>query len=191
MDAVTRLLPCAALVLALLSTIPAGAAGAAGGAARAEHTLSSGGTPLTVTADTMAYANREGRLVFSGGVQVVRDEYRMESDRLQIDLAELESERRDIRHMVAEGNVVFIYGERTAHAGRAEYDPKAGTVVLTEEPKLSDPRMEVVGEVITIDLATQESTVQGGSFTFTENPEAAETATDAAPASTTPPEGPS
>ena len=178
MGSLTRTL-LAGIALALLAGHPAHAIGQE---SRSAHTLATGGGPVTVTADTMAYANREGRLVFSGGVQVVREGYRMVSDRLEIDLTDLESERREIRHMVAEGNVVFTYGERTANAGRAEYDPKAGTVVLTREPKLTDPRMEVVGEVITIDLATQESTVQGGAFTFTEAPETTETMETAPPA---------
>ncbi|MDH4229159.1 MAG: hypothetical protein OEW11_05345 [Nitrospirota bacterium] len=140
--------------------------------------------PVTVSADQMAYANRDGKLIFSGHVQVVREGQIMSSDRLEVSLdaaqagpaGEKSTPRRDVSRMVAEGNVVFEYGDRTARAGRAEYTPATATVVLTGTPKLSDPRMQVAGEVITIDLNTQESTVQGGSFTYTEPDQGTDTA---------------
>jgi lipopolysaccharide transport protein LptA len=130
------------------------------------------GGPLTVTADEMSFSNQTGRLGFSGSVKVERAGMKMRAERLTVTLAPEASgdKKRAIDRMVAEGDVTFLYGERTATAGRAEYDPGAETVVLTETPTVKDPSMTVVGRKITIDLATQESTVEGGAFTFTEEP---------------------
>lgn len=151
----------------LLATWLAGNAASAENAAR--HTLDSGTGAVSVTADKMAFSNLEGIITFTGSVNVVKDAYTMQADRLEVTLEGApEGKRRDIGRMTAAGNVVFTYGERTATAGRAVYEPKAERVTLTEHPTLTDATVSVVGERITIDLATQESTVQGGEFTFTE-----------------------
>lgn len=152
-------------------------AGAAIGSAPAQGvprtlSLQGDGGPLTVTADEMSFSNQTGRLGFVGSVKVERAGMKMRAERLSVTLAPgaRDDGKRTIDRMVAEGDVTFLYGERTATAGRAEYDPKAETVVLTETPTVTDPSMTVVGRRITIDLATQESTVEGGAFTFTEEP---------------------
>jgi len=165
---------------ARLAAIVAGGlllAGAATGSAPAQvvpRTLSleGKGGPLTVTADEMSFSNQTGRLGFVGKVNVERAGMKMKAERLTVTLAPgaTAGEKRTIERMVAEGDVTFLYGERTATAGRAEYDPGAETVVLTETPTVTDPSMTVVGRRITIDLATQESTVEGGAFTFSEEP---------------------
>lgn len=156
-----------ALVLAGAAVVPAPAQGG-------PRTLTLGGEggPLTVTADEMSFSNQTGRLGFVGSVQVERSGMRMKAQRLTVTLAPeaKAGAKRTIERMVAEGDVTFIYGGRTATAGRAEYDPGAATVVLTLTPTVTDPSMTVVGRRITIDLATQESTVEGGAFTFTEKP---------------------
>lgn len=161
----------AGLALSIL-LFAAATAGAAPGALGAPQTLSleGGGDTLTVTADEMSFSNQTGVVEFSGNVAVVRSDMRMRAQHLTVTLDRdgEGAERRRIRRMVAEGEVTFTYGDRTATAGRAEYDPLAGVVVLTEQPSVSDPSMTVVGKRITVDLATQESTVEGGAFTFTE-----------------------
>jgi lipopolysaccharide transport protein LptA len=152
-------------------------AGPAIGSAPAQNvprtlSLTDQGGPLTVTADEMSFSNQTGHLGFTGSVNVERAGMKMQAQRLTVTLQpeQKAGEKRTIERMVAEGDVTFHYGERTATAGRAEYDPKAETVVLTEKPTVTDPTISVVGKRITIDLATQESTVEGGAFTFTEEP---------------------
>jgi len=165
MDAVRRARFPLALGL-LLALLPAG--GAATG--EVPRTLSLEGGTLNVTADEMSFSNQTGLLAFDGNVKVDRNGMRMQARHLTVTLERdgAGTEKRRIQMMVAEGDVVFTYGDRTATAGRAEYDPGAGTVVLTDKPRVSEPTMTVEGKRITIDLATQESTVEGGAFTFTE-----------------------
>ncbi len=50
-----------------------------------------------------------------------------------------------IEQIVASGNVEIHQAGRSAYAGRAEVDPKAGTVVLSENPKVVDDEVEVTG----------------------------------------------
>jgi len=179
--AVPRLLPALALaavagLASLAALLPAAPARGAGEASPARGlSLDSGGGTLTVNADEMSFSNQTGVLGFSGNVRVDRNGMRMEARRVTVTLERGgagdgggSAEKRKIRRMVAEGDVHFSYGDRTATAGRAEYDPVAGTVVLTEKPRVTEPTMTVEGKRITIDLATQESTVEGGAFTFTE-----------------------
>lgn len=156
----------------LLGLLLAGWAGTAPAAGEAPRTLSLEGGTLSITSDEMSFSNQTGVLAFAGHVKVDRSGMTMQARRLTVTL-EGEgggTERRRIDRMVAEGEVVFTYGDRTATAGRAEYDPGAGTVVLTEKPRVTEPTMTVEGKRITIDLQTQESTVEGGAFTFTEGP---------------------
>ena len=50
-----------------------------------------------------------------------------------------------IEQIVARGNVEIHQAGRSAYAGLAEVDPKAGTVVLSDNPKVVDDEVEVTG----------------------------------------------
>ncbi len=134
------------------------------------ETLSTKSGAVTITAEELSLSGKQGRITFRRDVRVVQNHYRMEADQLVVTLAPTDGQmdRREIQHMVAIGNVTFMYGDRTANAGRAAYTPGTDQVVLTVNPKITGPGVTVAGELIRIDLKTQESTVEGGSFTFEE-----------------------
>jgi len=50
-----------------------------------------------------------------------------------------------IEEIVASGSVEIHQAGRSAYAGRAKVDPKAGTVVLSDRPKIVDDDVEVEG----------------------------------------------
>lgn len=50
-----------------------------------------------------------------------------------------------VEQIVASGNVEINQAGRSAYAGRAEVDPKAGTVVLSDNPRVVDDEVEVTG----------------------------------------------
>ncbi|MCC5808604.1 MAG: hypothetical protein JJU00_19915 [Opitutales bacterium] len=50
-----------------------------------------------------------------------------------------------IESIVAVGNVVIVQEGRTAYAGRAEVNPREGTVTLSENPRVVDGDVEVEG----------------------------------------------
>ncbi len=50
-----------------------------------------------------------------------------------------------IESIVAVGNVVIVQEGRTAYAGRAEVNPREGTVTLSENPRVVDGDVEVQG----------------------------------------------
>ncbi|MFQ5508582.1 MAG: LptA/OstA family protein [Leptospirillia bacterium] len=133
--------------------------------------LGAEGGSVTVTADEMSFSGREGHINFSGNVRVEQSSHTFAAERVSVDLAESgQDKHRQITRMVAEGQVVLNYGDRTATAAHAVYDPNAGTVVLTGTPEVADPGMAIRGRRIIIDLATHTSKVEEGSFTFTEQP---------------------
>lgn len=50
-----------------------------------------------------------------------------------------------IERIVALGNVTIHQAGRTAYAGKAEVDPRAGTVTLSDQPRIVDNDVEVEG----------------------------------------------
>lgn len=159
------------LILAVGLILAGGPAPAGAENTNTSSTLQTRAGTITITAEQMSFSRTEGRILFSGNVKVVKNGYTMQADQVTVTLDDGEDTHssRNIRSMVARHNVRFTFGDRIATAGRAEYDPKAETVVLTEAPRVEDKGMEVTGKRIIIDLATQESTVEGGAFTFTED----------------------
>ena len=135
----------------------------------ARQVLSTEGGPVTIKADEMAFSGKAGKVSFHGNVQVDQGDIQLTADRLEVTLeGGLSGPETGIRHMLAEGNVVFTQGNRRATAGKAEYRPEAATMVLSQAPRVVDTNMAVVGDRITIDLNSGESTVEGGTFTFSE-----------------------
>ncbi len=152
-----------ALCLLLLAPLPASAQGGA------RQVLATEGGPVTIKADEMAFSGKAGKVSFHGNVRVDQGDIRLAADTLVVTLeGGLSGPDTGIRHMVAEGNVVFTQGDRRATAGKAEYRPEAATMVLSQTPRVVDTNMAVVGDRITIDLNSGESTVEGGTFTFSE-----------------------
>lgn len=96
---------------------------------------------------------------FSGSVVARQGDVTIYCDRLVVHYGDQE---RDISRVEALGNVRVIQGNRQGQAGRALFDNKAGTIILEENPRVSQGSDTVSGKVITFFLNEQKSLVTGG-----------------------------
>jgi len=148
--------------LALLVLAGGGAVGAqAPVPALAPVGLSGWGTgsePLQVDSRSLEARGDQGQIVFEGDVVARQGDLVLQSDRLDVTVAE---GSRELRSVVARGKVRIQKGELVATAAEATYDAATGVVVLTGEPKVWRERDVVAGERITLYLAENRSVVEG------------------------------
>ena len=106
-----------------------------------------------ITSDQMEMQGSVDRnlFYFTGNVHVTGNNLDITCDRLTV-VAFREGpkdatvgEFGAVESIVAIGNVAITQGSRTAMAGKAEVDPRAGTVTLSDKPRLKDKDVEVTG----------------------------------------------
>ena len=110
-------------------------------------------SPTLITSQHLEMQGTENRnyFYFSGQVEVSGTNLRILCDELIVtslregpDGATIGTIRA-IESIVAKGSVEIHQAGRSAYAGRAEVDPKAGTVVLSEQPRILDGEVAVEG----------------------------------------------
>ena len=67
-----------------------------------------------------------------------------------------------LREVIASGNVRIDQGARWAVGGKATFDQRRRTLVLTENPVLHDGPNEVAGDRVVVYLDENRSVVEGG-----------------------------
>lgn len=97
---------------------------------------------------------------FSGSVVARQGDVTIFCDRLVVHYGAAQSE---IAKVVAQGNVRVVQGDRQGVAGKATFDNQAGTIIMEDNPKVSQGSDTVSGKVITFYLNEQKSVVTGGS----------------------------
>jgi lipopolysaccharide export system protein LptA len=147
----------------------------------AESFLGLGGTrskePITITSDNLEYEYKDGVIVYRGDVLAVQGEVKIRSNELRITLVKTESPKGSdaaatgplagpssskLQAVVASGNVRIDQGTRWAVGGKATFDQKNRTLVLTENPVLHDGPNEVAGDRVVVYLDQDRSVVEGG-----------------------------
>ncbi len=102
---------------------------------------------------------------FEDQVQVVGTNLLLQCDRLEVTAARkggknaTAGEIGSIQKVAAAGRVVIEQAGRQAYCGRADFDPAAGEVVLSENPKVVDAGAEVRGWKIVIRTGTRQAEV--------------------------------
>jgi LPS-assembly protein len=131
--------------LALAAGLLLGAAGPA--VAQAPVTVPTVGGDVTVLADRIEDLGRDGVVVATGNVEVIRGRARLNADRVEIN--------RETGDAVATGRVVFYDGEDRLTGDRIDYNIKSGTGVVhrgqaSTAPyyRVSGERMERIGESV-------------------------------------------
>lgn len=127
----------AALFLGFVATAMAGGALEAGtlvskgagastpsGVSRAER-------PVVVTSDSMEADRADNRVLFRGNV-VAEEDFTLCSDEVLMAYGQ----DKDVEEIIAAGNVRIVMADKTSTSGRAVYNRKARTIVLTESPSL-------------------------------------------------------
>ena len=110
-------------------------------------------TPTLITSQHLEMQGSADRnyFYFSGDVEVTGTNLKILCDELTVtslregpDGATIGTIRA-IESIVARGSVEIHQAGRSAYAGRAEVDPKAGTVVLSDQPRIVDGEVAVEG----------------------------------------------
>lgn len=143
--------PACALLLGLLSTLPALLSAAAAPAAEQR-------TELNCEHGEIKTINNETHGLFTGSVTLTATNLRILCDRLEI-IAEAVGDKTStlpeldkFKYLLATGHVRIVQGDREASCGRAEVLPRDDKVVLTESPVVIDHGADAVtaGEKITL-----------------------------------------
>ena len=133
--------------------------------------------PITITSDNLEYEYKDGVVVYRGDVLAVQGDVKVRSNELRITLVKSEDGKASdptgtaplasassskLQAVVASGNVRIDQGTRWAVGGKATFDQKNRTLVLTESPVLHDGPNEVAGDRVVVYLDQDRSVVEGG-----------------------------
>lgn len=113
--------------------------------------------PIDVTSDKMEADKGAGVVVFRGNVVVVED-FTLCSDELYV----YYDEKKDVKDIVANGNVRIYQEDKTATSGKASYDRKNRTLVLSESPQVVQCTDTIKGDRITVYIDEDRAMVESG-----------------------------
>lgn len=113
--------------------------------------------PINVTSDRMEADKGANVVVFKGNVVVVED-FTLCSDELFV----YYDDRQEVKDIVADGNVRIFQQDKTATAGKAVYDRKSRSIVLTEDPQVVQCTDTVRGDKITVFIDEDRAMVESG-----------------------------
>ncbi|HEU4344654.1 MAG TPA: lipopolysaccharide transport periplasmic protein LptA [Candidatus Binatia bacterium] len=98
--------------------------------------------PIYITADWMEVDQTKNTLTYKGRVVTIQADMTMRSDTLR---AYYDPNMKQVKQIVAEGNVNATQGNRVATGERAVFDDKAKTVTLTGNPVMRQGNSQVSG----------------------------------------------
>ncbi|GAM08793.1 lipopolysaccharide export system protein LptA [Geobacter sp. OR-1] len=115
--------------------------------------------PIQIKSNELSSDGNGKVAVFSGSVVARQGDVTIYCDLLRVHYG---AKERDIAKVEAVGNVRIVQGNRQGLAGRALFDNQAGTIILEENPRVSQGNDTITGKVITFYLNEQKSVVTGG-----------------------------
>lgn len=116
-------------------------------------------SPIEVHADRMEFQYGRGVLRYDGNVTVDHAGARIRSRSLEVSF-DPEGERR-LRKVTALGSVEVTRRDESATGEKAEYDPTAATIVLTDHARLGSGPNSLAGERVVVYLNEKRAVVQG------------------------------
>lgn len=116
--------------------------------------------PIDITADRLEFRYGQGSLRYDGNVNVEHAGAKIHADSLEVSF-EPEG-RRSLKKITARGGVEVTSGKESARGELAEYDPVAGTVVLSQNARLGSGPNSLSGEKVVVYLGEKRAVVLGG-----------------------------
>ncbi|HYC55687.1 MAG TPA: LptA/OstA family protein [Candidatus Binatia bacterium] len=117
-------------------------------------------SPIDVTADKLEFDYNKGLLLYTGNVEVKHAGVVIKARDITVAF-EPEGER-GLKKITARGGVEVLREEETARGELAEYDPAAGTIVLSQNARLGSGNNVLSGERVVVYLREGRAVVQGG-----------------------------
>lgn len=131
-------------------------------------------TPIRVAADNMDYDTRRNTVIFTGNVEVRREQFLLRAAIITLYLRP-DNERGPDRaggtpemssgsldRIVAEKNVRFRYNSQTGEAGKATYTADNSVLLLEGSPVIRDGKNSITGNTIRYYMNENRSEVEGG-----------------------------
>ncbi len=112
---------------------------------------------MQIEAEKMTFFHKENKAEFTGNVQVKRDEFIMNCDRLVVHYSE--GENTQMESVDAFGHVTMIQGDRKGHADTARLDQKENTLTLKGHAVLEQPGGRIEGETIIHNMSSEKTEV--------------------------------
>lgn len=109
--------------------------------------------PLDISADRGEVFDAEGRVVYTGNVNVLRGDTRLRADRVEAFFNRAEGGGfSDLQRIVAVGEVFYVTAEEIARGDRGVYDLVAGRITLTGSVVLTQGCNVSTGQELIADL---------------------------------------
>jgi lipopolysaccharide export system protein LptA len=120
--------------------------------------------PIEITADALEVEQEAQRAIFTGAVDVIQGDVRLNADRLVVYYSDQEAaEQNAIYRIDVEGNVRFATPSETAKGDTGSYDVDAGIIELNGDVVLTSGQEAVInGNKLIMNLTTGQSEVTGG-----------------------------
>jgi lipopolysaccharide export system protein LptA len=115
--------------------------------------------PIFITSNHMEVDRKRNTIVYKGKVVTVQGEMTMNSEALT---AYYDPEMKQLKEVVAEGKVNVTQGDRVATGGKAVFNQKTQTLVLTGNPVVRQGNSQVSGSRITFYIEQDRAVAEGG-----------------------------
>jgi lipopolysaccharide transport protein LptA len=119
--------------------------------------FTAGSGPINIRSDTLQLDYKNNAVVFSGHVRAIQSGSELTTDVLHVNY---EKNFKEVKDMVADGNVRISQGGRWATSDHAVMNQKSQTVVMTGNPVAHDGQDQITGTKITTYLQTGKSVVE-------------------------------
>jgi len=116
-------------------------------------------SPIDITADRLEFNYGQGLLRYEGNVRVEHAGAKIHARSLEISF-EPEG-KRSLKKITARGEVEVLHGDESARGELAEYDPTAGTIVLSQNARLGSGPNSLAGEKVVVYLNERRAVVLG------------------------------
>jgi lipopolysaccharide transport protein LptA len=133
--------------------------------------------PIDIKSESMSLDYQNHSVLWTGHVHANQANAQLTSDNLRVNY--FDKDFKDLKDMVADGNVRISQGTRWATGQHGVMDQTKRTMVLTGSPVVHDCANQITGKRITVFLDTSRSVVEGAHAVIF--PHSGQGAEDAAP----------
>lgn len=113
---------------------------------------------MQVEAEKMIFFHKENKAEFTNNVQVKRDDFMMNCDRLVVNYTK--GENTQMESVDAFGHVTMTQGDRKGRADTARLDQKKNILTLKGNAVLEQPGARIVGETIIHNMSSEKTEVR-------------------------------
>lgn len=115
---------------------------------------------MQVESGKMIFYHKKNMAEFSENVQVKRDGFTMNCDRMVVYYKE--GAANELDHVDAFGHVVMVQGDKKGFAEKARLNHRENTLTLTGNAVLEQPGGRITGETITHHISSEQTEVHPG-----------------------------